>query len=70
MTNEELKAKKDELENKNSLKSERCADKALRKSFREAEQNEEYQYYEEPELATWLSKFWFGARTRMSSSTQ
>ena len=37
MTNEELKDKQNELENKNSLKSEWCADKAFQTFPREAE---------------------------------
>ena len=63
MTNEELKAKQNELENKNSVKSGRQADTTFRQFLREANApSKEYQFFEEDELADWLSKFWFGAR--------
>ena len=63
MTNEEAKAKQSELENKNSVKLERRADTAFSQFLREAgAESEEYQFFEEKELADWLSKFWFGAR--------
>ena len=52
MTNEELKAKQQELENKNSVKSERRADMAFQQFLRQANaESEEYQFFEEKELA-------------------
>ena len=65
MSNEGLKTKQQELENKNSIKAEKRVDKAFQLFLNEAgAPNEEYQFFEEDELANWLTKFWFGARTR------
>ena len=53
-----LKEKQDELENKNR------ANRAFRLFLREAGAPiEEYQFFEEDEVANWLSKFWHRART-------
>ena len=64
MTNAELKAKQQELENKNSLKADKRANKAFRLFLCQANaESEEYQFFEELELVNQLSKFWCGACT-------
>ena len=64
LTNDEFKAKMDDLENQNSVNSEKHADKAFRQFLSESGANSvEYHLFKEQELDDWLSKFWFGART-------
>ena len=63
LSDEELKAKRRDLQNGNTLNAEKCADKAF-KLFLEVSGSDsaEYYFFEEEELSKWLSKFWFGAR--------
>ena len=62
LTDEQLNAKRKGLENNHTLNAEKCADKAFKDFLRESgAQCVDYYYYEEQELAKWLSKFWFGA---------
>ena len=64
MTNEEIKAKQQELENKNSIKAKRRTDNAFCYFLGQANADSvEYQFFNEPELSNWLSKFWYRART-------
>ena len=63
LSDEELKAKRRDLQNSNTLNAEKCADKALKQFLAESGASSvEYYFFEEQDLVTWLSKFWFGAR--------
>ena len=62
-TDEELKAKHEAGKNKNTMKTEERADRAFRKFLSEwREKQLDYWNYEEPDLDSYLCKFWFGAR--------
>ena len=64
ISDEELKQKRKEQENQNTINSEKRADKAFKSFLTECGcESNEYYFFEERELCTWLSKFWFGART-------
>ena len=52
------------MQNANTLNSEKRADKAFKQFLTDCGcESDKYYYFEEKELADWLSKFWFGART-------
>ena len=56
LTNDELKAKMEDLENQNSVNSEKRADKAFRQFLSESgSKSVEYHLFEEEELDNWLS---------------
>ena len=62
-TDDEIKAKQDAGKNKNTMKTEERADRAFCRFLQQCgESNLEYWNYEEPELDSFLLKFWFGAR--------
>ena len=64
LSSEELKDKKQFLQNKNSLNIEKRADSAFPKFLKEAGASQEYHLFKEKELDECLSKFWFGSYTK------
>ena len=62
-TDEEIKAKQDAGKNKNTTKTKERADRAFRRFLSECGETDlDYWNYQEPDLDSYLSKFWFGAR--------
>ena len=62
-SDQDILAKQQAGKNKNTTKTEQHADQAFRKFLSECgEMNTDYWSYDEPELDSFLSKFWFGAR--------
>ena len=65
LSSAELKQKIVQPRNDNTEMAERRADKAFKLFLDECGcESNEYYYFEEKELSEWLSKFWFGARTK------
>ncbi len=62
-TDEELAAKEELMDNKNTLKHEHSAHIAFDKFLEQAGvQSHEYWLYTDEELNQWMQKFWFGVR--------
>ena len=62
-TEEQIKAKQEGQKNVNTIKTEERANRAFRRFLHDCgEVDLNYWNYDEPELDSYLSKFWFGAR--------
>ena len=73
INDEELASKSKKAKNENTVRTEKRADKAFTNFLMEMgvpEQNCDYWNYEEPELDTYLAKFWFGARKQDDENSQ
>ena len=69
LSDDQLEKRLKEGQNKNTVKSERKADKAFTR-FLTANGAEgfEYWYFDEPELDNWLAKFWLCVRKDVNDS--
>ena len=62
-TDQQIKEKQEAGKNKNTTKTDERANRAFRNFLKDnGESNLDYWNYEEPELDSFLSRFWFGAR--------
>ena len=64
LSDEEIKQKKESLKNKNTQNADKRAETAFRNFLSDAGcDSTEFWFFTEHDLDSWLSKFWFGART-------